>query len=126
MTGYAVKIEEASKELTKKEKVMLKDTSDAVKLDEAVNGEAIIINPDYYAVLKVHNEKSDNKEYFVYVVVDKDGTKYITGSESFWSSFFNIWDEMTEDGGTEPWELKCYKLDSKNYKGKQFLTCSII
>lgn len=126
MTGYSVRIEDASKELTKKERVMLKDTSDDVKLDEATNGEAIIINPDYYVVLNIHNEKSDNKDYLVYVIVDKDGTKYITGSESFWSSFLNIWDEMTEDGETEPWELKCYKLDSKNYKGKQFLTCSII
>lgn len=126
MIGYSVKINNASKELSKKEKVMLKDTSDAVKLDEAIQGESIIINPDYFVVLSVHNEKSDNVDYENYLIVDKDGTKYVTGSESFWTTFTGIYDEMTDGGDTEEWALKCYKLDSKNYKGKQFLACSVI
>lgn len=129
MTGYSVKILDASKELSKKERVMLKDTSDAIKLDEAIQGEALIINPDYYVVLGVHNEKSDNVDYKNYVIVDKDGTKYVTGSEAFWSTFEDIWCEMEPEPGAEDdedWSIKCYKLDSKNYKGKQFLTCSVI
>lgn len=130
MTGYSVKIVDASKELTKKERVMLKDTSDALKLDDVIHGEPIIINPDYWVKLMVHNEKSDNVDYSVYLIVDKNGTKYVTGSESFWTTFSDIWDEMTDemtgDGNDEEWQLKCYKLDSKNYKGKQFLTCSVI
>lgn len=130
MTGYSVKIENASKELTKKERVMLKDTGDALKLDELIQGEPIIVNPDYWVMLMVHNEKSDNVDYPVYLIVDKNGTKYMTGSESFWTTFSDIWDEMTDemtgDGNDEEWQLKCYKLDSKNYKGKQFLTCSVI
>lgn len=130
MTGYSVKIADASKELTKKERVMLKDTGDALKLDEIIQGEPIIINPDYWVTLMVHNEKSDNVDYSVYLIVDKNGTKYVTGSESFWTTFSDIWDEMTDemtgDGNDEEWQLKCYKLDSKNYKGKQFLTCSVI
>lgn len=130
MTGYSVKIENASKELTKKERVMLKDTGDALKLDELIQGEPIIVNPDYWVMLTVHNEKSDNVDYSVYLIVDKNGTKYVTGSESFWTTFSDIWDEMTDemtgDGNDEEWQLKCYKLDSKNYKGKQFLTCSVI
>lgn len=126
MVGYSVKIINSSKELSKKEKVMLKDTSDATKLDEAIQGESIIINPDYYVVLDVHNEKSDNVDYENYIIVDKDGTKYVTGSESFWTTFMGIFEEMTDGEDTEEWALKCYKLDSKNYKGKQFLTCSVI
>lgn len=130
MTGYSVKIGSASKELTKKERVMLKDTGDALKLDEIIQGEPIIINPDYWVTLMVHNEKSDNVDYSVYLIVDKNGTKYVTGSESFWTTFSDIWDEMTDemtgDGNDEEWQLKCYKLDSKNYKGKQFLACSVI
>lgn len=130
MTGYSVKIENASKELTKKERVMIKDTGDALKLDELIQGEPIIVNPDYWVMLMVHNEKSDNVDYPVYLIVDKNGTKYMTGSESFWTTFSDIWDEMTDemtgDGNDEEWQLKCYKLDSKNYKGKQFLTCSVI
>lgn len=126
MTGYSVKIDNASKELTKKERVMLKDTSDALKLDDVIHGEPIIVNPDYWVMLMVHNEKSDNVDYPIYLIVDKDGTKYVTGSDAFWTTFSDIWDEMTEDGTDEEWQLKCYKLDSKNYKGKQFLTCSVI
>lgn len=130
MTGYSVKIVDASKELTKKERVMLKDTGDALKLDDVIQGEPIIINPDYWVKLMVHNEKSDNVDYPVYLIVDKNGTKYVTGSEAFWTTFSDIWDEMTDemtgDDNDEEWQLKCYKLDSKNYKGKQFLTCSVI
>lgn len=126
MTGYSVKIEDSSKELTKKERVMFKDTSDAKKLDEIITTDAIIIDPDFWVMLMIHNEKSDNVDYPVYIIIDKNGEKYITGSEAFWTTFSDIYDEMTADGDDEPWLLKCYKLDSKNYKGKQFLTCSVI
>ena len=126
MTGYSVKIEDSSKELPKKERVMFKDTSDAKKLDEIITTDALIIDPDFWVMLMVHNEKSDNVDYPVYIIVDKNGEKYITGSEAFWTTFSDIYDEMTADGDYEPWQLKCYKLDSKNYKGKQFLTCSVI
>ena len=123
MTGYAVEIKESSKELSAKERIMLKDTSDAVKLDLACD-EAVIITPVSYAVLGIHNEKSDNKDYENYILQDENGEKYVTGSPSFWSSFMDIYNEMKEE--TEKWSIKVYKLDSKNYKGKQFLTCSII
>ena len=126
MTGYSVKIVGSSKELTKKERVMFKDTSDAKKLDEIITNDAIIIDPDFWVILMVHNEKSDNVDYPVYIIVDKNGEKYITGSEAFWTTFSDIYDEMIDDEDDEPWQLKCYKLDSKNYKGKQFLTCSVI
>jgi hypothetical protein len=124
MTGYSVEIKESSKELSAKERIMLKDTSDAVKLDLACDEEAVIITPDSFAVLGIHNEKSDNKDYESYILQDKNGEKYVTGSPSFWDSFMDIYNEMKEE--TEKWSIKVYKLDSKNYKGKQFLTCSII
>lgn len=123
MKGYSVEIVETSKNLSAKERVRIKDTTDAIKLDEATQESAIIINPDMYAVLNIHNEKSDNVDYKNYIVVDKDGTKYVTGSESFWSSFMNIYDEM--DGEQEEWGIKVYRAPSKNYKGKDFITCSI-
>lgn len=123
LTGYSVVIGETSQELTAKERIRIKDTADAVKLDEATENGAIVINPAMYAVLNIHNEKSDNVDYKNYIVIDKDGTKYVTGSESFWSSFINIYEEM--DGEQEEWAVKVYKLPSKNYKGKDFITCSI-
>ena len=123
MTGYSVEIVETSKELSAKERIKIKDTTDAVKLDEATQSGAVIITPAMYAVLNIHNEKSDNVDYNNYIIIDKDGTKYVTGSASFWSSFMNIYDEM--DGEQEEWAIKAYRAPSKNYKGKDFITCSI-
>lgn len=124
MVGYSVEIKETSKQLSAKERIAIKDTSNALKLDVVCEEDDIIITPIAFAILSIHNEKSDNKDYENYVITDKDGTKYVTGSESFWNTFISIWDEMQNE--EEDWGIKAYKLDSKNYKGKKFLTCSII
>jgi hypothetical protein len=123
MTGYSVSIATASKELTAKERIQLKDTTSAIKLDEITQTESIIIHPAMYAELDIHNEMSDNKDYKNYIVVDVDGTKYVTGSSSFWTSFMDIASEMENE--TEEWAIKVYRMPSKNYKGKEFITCSI-
>ena len=123
MNGYSVSIKESSRELTAKQRIALKDTTGAVKLDEATQVEPVMINVDMYAVLDIHNEKSENPDYENYIVVDKNGTKYVTGSASFWSSFMDIFTEM--EGDDEEWALKVYRVPSKNYKGKDFITCSI-
>ena len=123
--GYSVEIVDASKEFSKKELLMMKDTSDAIKLDEELtNSEAIIIEPESYAVLSVHNEKSSNKDYEKFLIIDKSGQKYVTGSQNFWNSFTDICDEMGI--GTDDWAVKCYRRPSKNYSGKYFITCSVI
>ncbi len=129
MKGYKATVRECSKELTVKERIMLKDTSNAESLDiltqEAnFNDQKVIINVDYYATLDIHNEKSDNKDYINFIVVDKDGKKYVTGSQSFISSFTDIVEEMTEAGETDI-VIEVYRKESKNYKGKDFITCSI-
>ena len=123
MKDYEVKIAGSSHELTARERLMYKDTSNAVRLDEATAKGAIVITPVAYAVLEIHNEKGDDKDYNNYVVVDSEGNKYVTGSSSFWKAFEDIWDEMS--GENEPFEIEIYRLESKNYKGKQFITCSI-
>lgn len=124
MTGYEVKVAEVSRELTGKQKIQLKDTTDCVRLDKATQEGAVLIDVDFWAELEIHNEKSDDKDYKNYVVVDKDGTRYVTGSESFWSAFRNIFDDMA--GSDESWQLKVYRMPSKNRQGKDFITCSIV
>lgn len=126
-TEFNITIKESSKtDLTARERVLLKDTSNAVKLDEVVteDGTPFVLSPAAYAVLSVHNEKakSDDKDYEQYLILDSDGNKYVTGSQSFWNSFADIWSDM--EG--EPFELSIYKKPSKNYTGKCFLTCSIV
>lgn len=125
MEGYSVSIRECSTELTARERIKLKDTTNAIKLDEAASGETpLVIRPAAYAVLDIHNDKSDNKDYPNYIIMDDEGKKYVTGSESFWTSFKEIFEEMQNEN--EAYEIEVYKVDSKNYKGKQFLTCSIV
>lgn len=124
MTGYEVKIVETSKELSAKERIQLKDTTDAIKLDKATQVDSVEIDVDYYAELSIHNDKADDKDYANYVIVDKSGTRYVTGSPSFWSAFRNIFDEMATE--SDPWKLKVYRMPSKNREGKDFITCSII
>ena len=126
MEGYKAVVARASKELSVKEKIMLKDMSDAVKLDDAVKEQAIVIKPEFYAIINVHNEKSDTKDYTKIVIVDGDsGIKYTTGSMPFITTFEDIMQEM-EDAGETDFSLKVYAKESKNYKGKYFITCSII
>ena len=122
MTGYEAKITYSSKELTAREKIKLKDLTNAVQLDEATQNADfegagnLVITPDYYAEIAVHNEKSDSKDYTKFVVV--------TGSESFITAFKDIVDEMAE-AGEEGYDIEVYRMESKNYKGKSFITCSL-
>ena len=130
MTGYTVTIAESTRELTAKERVALKDTSNAIALDTAVDSATdgkIVIKPVDFVVLNIHNDNAkegENKDYINYVIVADDGNKYVTGSDAFYSSFRNIFDEMKNE--TEEWAIECYKKPSKNYTGKGFITCSII
>ena len=124
MTGYSVTIKETSRELTAKERVAIKDTTSCIRLDEATKDAKVKIYPSLYCVLCIHNEKSDDKDYENYIIVDKDGVKYVTGSQSLWNSFMDIANEMA--GEAEEWGVEVYRVPSKNYKGKDFLTCSII
>lgn len=114
----------SSKELSAKERVKFKDLSDAMQLDEATQNSHVDIYPDFYVELHVENDKADTKEYDKLVIVDGDGNKWVTGSESFKRAFSDIAEEM--GGESEPWGIRCFKKPSKNYKGKDFLTCTII
>ena len=125
MTGYSVKVVECTKDLTTKEKVKIKDTTNAIRLDEATKSGSLVIAYDYHAVLAIHNEKLDDPDYRQCIVVDKAGNKYVTGSKSFFTAMTEIVDEMSAAGETD-YELEVYRVDSKNYKDKQFITCSIV
>lgn len=124
MKEYEAKVVHCTKELTAKERIAIKDTSNATKLDAVVEvGEKFNIDVDYVATIDVHNPLAENQDYTLFVIVDKGGNKYATGSESLMSSYLNIASEMENE--SEPWTIDVYKVESKNYKGRYFLTCSI-
>ena len=121
---YSVKIADSSMELTKKQQVMYKDTSDCVKFDEnlEVGGQPIILHPIGYVILDIHNDKATpNTDYKNYMIIDSDSTKYITGSETFFNTFADIYGEMFDS--VEDWGIKVYKKPSK--QGNGFITCSV-
>lgn len=129
MTGYSVEIVESSKELTAREKISAKDFSNATALDtELMDANAnIVITPSAYLILNVHNEHSKNdKDYKKYLIIDTAGNKFVTGSESFFTAFKDIFDAMSKDAPDEEYSIEVYKKPSKNYQGKHFLTCSIL
>ena len=128
--NYVTTIREASRELTAKERVMFKDFAKAISLVDFVSakresGEKAIIDIKDYVVIDVHNPMaSDNTDYTVYLVIDSKGDKYYTSSDAFWSAFNNIATEM--EGSDEEWGIEAVLIPSKNYKGKEILTCSVV
>lgn len=124
---FSVTIREMSKDMSAKEKIMLKDTSNAVSLDALTAEQGnVVIDYAYHAILDVHNEHSDNTDYTNVVVVDKAGTKYVTGSETFIRNLVDIVDEMATAGEADNIQLEVFRKESNNYKGKTFITVSLI
>ena len=129
-SNYSATILEASRELTAREKVMFKDTQNAISMNEFAEqakeqgGKAIIENVKDFVHIQIHNEKSEDKDYDNYIVVAENGDKYVTGSQAFWNAFMDIYNEMKDE--TEPWGIQLNLIPSKNYKGKNVLTCSLI
>lgn len=125
---YKAEVKEVfGKELTKKERTMLKDLTDCTVLgtEAEANGCDIIIHPAFYAILSIHNDALAEPDYDVYVIVDRDGTKYQTGSDSFITSFRDIMTDM-QDEDPETWAVKATLKPSKNRTGKSFLKAVLI
>ena len=128
-SNYTATIIESSREFSAKERVMFKDLGNAESMIDyaraAIEQSAkATIDVADYAVISIHNEATDDVDYTNYLLIDKNGNKYYTGSESFWNSFKNIYNEMKDSD--EEWGIELNLLPSKNYKGKEILTCSLI
>lgn len=128
---FKVEIRETSKELSAKERVMLKDVSNCESINELAEQAKelevdVIFKPSMWAVLDVHNDESkDSKDYTCYVIITEDGRRLSTSSDAFYNAFYNIVSEMAgvED---EEWAIKVMLTPSSNYKGKNVLTCTIV
>lgn len=130
--AYSVQIKKSSRELTKAERVMMKDTSLATKIDDITKDVKYVdIEVESYVILAVHNDKSSTPDYEVIHIVDTEGQKFTTGSASFINTFLNIADEMMDENAdndtyNEAFTIRAFRKPSKNYAGKDFLTCSLL
>ena len=129
-----VKFAQTSKELTKIEKLAYQDTSDCLSIDKAVeeavrNNMECIITPKDYVMLNIHNDNpkaGGNEDYSTLIVIDRNGQKFATGSQSFIEAFINIFETMHEDEPDPVFDIRVTRKESNNYKGKYFLTCNIV
>lgn len=122
-SNYKVTIASSTRELTKRERVKYKELADAKSLDELSQEiENPIIKVKDLIQLEIHNEASENKDYTTCVIVDKDDNIYNTSSPSFIEKAFDIYNDLEGDDV----DLKIIRKESKNFKGKQFITCTLV
>lgn len=127
MEGFNSKIVKASRALSARERIMMKDTTDAQNINSALKSGNVEFSPLAWAIVSVHNERSENKDYENLVIIDNNGKKYYTSSPSFREAFMDIFAEMADENGfpIEEYSVKCYAVSSRNQQGC-FLTCSIL
>lgn len=124
--NYSVTIADASTEFRGKALLKITDMAASASLNDVVTQEqALILKVADYAVVDIHNESAKgDKDYKQYILIDADSNTYRTGSAAFYRTFKEIWDAMSESD--EDWELKVYKVPSKNYKGKDVILCTVV
>ena len=112
--------------MSKIDLVAFKNLSDCIPMEQNIENSEdgyFTIKPVDYVKLHVENDQSENREYDVLIIVADNGDKYKTGSEAFERAFMDIFTELQHEDG---WLLKIFGKESKNYKGKKFLTCSAV
>lgn len=122
--AFYTEVINSSKTLTPRETLKVTDTRNAEKIDDLTRDAHFAFSPDYYVILNVHNEASKDKEYTQIIIITTDNRKLVTGSKSFIAEFTKIFEVMATE--TEPYEVEAYRVASKNYSGKDFLTCSLV
>lgn len=122
---YSVKIIGGNGEFDVFERVMCKDLGDAIPLDEATAQEPVVIEYAKHLILAIHNEKAEDKDYEKCVVIDPEGRKFVCGGATFRRELENIVAELSDAGVTSGFNIKIYRRASNNYKGKDFITCSL-
>lgn len=124
MKQFEAKVKESSWEMSAREKIKYKDTANFDSLYDLVimDGTPVTIDVANWVMVDIHNEKSDTVDYEKLVIIDKNGSAYYTGSESFVRAFMDIYEEMTDAGETDI-EIEVISRQSNNYNGKEFLTC---
>lgn len=123
--GYNAQVEFCSKELDVRERIKIKDTSNAQRIDELLENGTLTVDIDYFAVVNVHNERAkQDKDYSQLILVDKGGNQYSSGSNSLIEAVEDIYEELADAGITD-FVIDIFRKQSKNHAGKYFITCAL-
>lgn len=117
----------SSKELSAKERIQIKDRSDAISISSLVDsaGDSFpTIEVDYFTVLSVDFDDEEKENFTTLVIRDKNGSKYTTSSTAFRNSFMNIYEELAKDGVDE-FVVECYKSPCTNRVGNYY-ACRLV
>ncbi len=122
--AFTTNIVGGNREYTKRDALFMTDTANAKNINTVMEKEGSLrLSVNDYAEVQVHNDASkENKDYTNYIYVDENGNKYYTGSSSFHDAFMRIY-EMMEG---EPFEVDVVQIPSKNYAGRNVLSCTIV
>lgn len=124
---FEAKIVRSNREnMTAREKIALKDTTNAQSLEELTREAPFVVVVHEWAVIHVSNDMSENKEYDKYLIVDPDGAKFATGSPSFWNALSAIIDELESANDHDDFTIEVVQRPSRNYSGKTFLSCALV
>ena len=121
--NYTVEIINSSEEIKGKRAVMVKDTSNAESLQELTRDGDFVFKPVAWVELKIHNERSKNKDYTVFIIIGDDGSMYSTSSVNLFDTLSDIMAEMADID--DEWAIRVFQKASKNRAGQKFLTCAV-
>ena len=130
-SNYESSITFASRDLSPIEKIKLKDLTATVALDDELKStpdHKLTFTPELVVVVSVHNPKAkSNTDYETLVFTDSEtGVLYRTSSTSFKSAVLDIMNDLlAADISPNTVPLVAYTRPSKNFTGKEFLTCAI-
>lgn len=128
---YESTITFTTRELNPIEKIKLKDLTATVALDDelkSIPDHKLTFTPELIVIVSVHNPKAkSNLDYETLVFTDSEtGVRYRTSSMSFKSAVLDIvHDLILENINPNTVPLVAYTRPSKNFTGKDFLTCTI-
>lgn len=118
-TEYSVKIDSVYgiDELPVKDEIRVKDFTSFPQVEELVKSGAEF-KPEWLAVLTVHNEKSENTDYSVFVFRTDEGEMFYTSSESLAESLVDIISLKDRLNTAEAeWGVVIREFKSKNNTG---------
>lgn len=116
----------ATRDFTKKEMLMMKDTKALIKLDNELkpNGDSIIISfPFDYVVKHVWDEKDNGKD-FESIMLLAEGRIYTSSSSALINRVEELFNEMKDEA--DVWGIQIYKAPSKQFEGRYYITCSLV